>query len=167
MYKKKHILNQNGEFLAEVERADRNMMNIFYKAKICQQTIRANWYKGDALHPNFKAMKIVNNKFPNEQMTLGELDALISDKNVDTLLDNEEKFMYGGKIGAKGGSKDSAVACIDKLLESGMFVTSWRQIKECVAIRAKLSAVISEKVDNYCMPQIAKPVAKPVKAPTK
>lgn len=172
LYKKKHILNQNAEFLAEVERADRNYMNIFYKAKICQQTIRATWYKGDKLHPSAKDLTIVNNKFPNETMLLGELDSLLTDQNVDILLDNEEAFMYGGKVGEKkgsgdktagktgGGDKASAVMCIDKLLESGMFVTSWRQIKECVEIRGKLSAVIGEKVDDYCMPQIAKPVAK-------
>ncbi len=171
LYKKKHILNLNAEFLAELERADRNFMNIFYKAKICQQDIRANWYKGDKLHPNYTAAILVNNKFPNETMQLGELDKMLSDASVDKLLTDEEMFMYGkasggtGGGGGGGGQGKGANVCIEKLLESGMFTISWRDIKECRDMRSKMSAVMNEKIDNFCMPQLAKPKSEPEKPP--
>jgi hypothetical protein len=38
------------------------------------------------------------------------------------------------------------------MLETGMFKTSWRKIPECTNIRGDLSAVISETIDNFCMP---------------
>jgi hypothetical protein len=170
LYKKKHILNLNAEFLAELERADRNLMNIFYKAKICQQDIRANWYKGGKLHPGFTNTQLVNNKFPGEPepFTLGQLDKMLSDANVSKLLDDEEMFMYGkvstGTGGGGGGGKGANV-CIEKLLESGMFTLSWRNVKECRAMRDKLSAVMNEKIDNYCMPQLARPKSEPEKPP--
>lgn len=148
LYKKKQILNENAEYLAEIERADRNMMNIYYKGKICRQTIDANWIKDGNLHRDFQDAAVVNNKFPNETITLKALNDLVSNENVEKILAEEEKFMY-----ASGGANE----CITALLDSGMFVKSYRDIEVCVKIRGTLSAVIGENVDNYCMPQLAKP----------
>jgi len=35
------------EFIAEINRVDRNMMNIYYKAKLCKQFIEENWMDRD------------------------------------------------------------------------------------------------------------------------
>lgn len=45
LYEKKYNLNQNAEFLAEIERSDRALMNIYYKAKICRKYVDTNWKK--------------------------------------------------------------------------------------------------------------------------
>jgi hypothetical protein len=146
MYKKKHILNLNSEYLAEIERADRNMMNIYYKAKLCKETIETSWAQKKKLLPEFETIQLVNNKFPSKTMSLKDLyEKYLQDKEVDDLLQREDKFM-----------KEKGEKCIDKLLESGMFITSWRKIPECWNIRGELAAVISETVDEYCMPTFSK-----------
>ncbi|MCP4134209.1 MAG: hypothetical protein GY754_24765 [bacterium] len=143
LYKKKHILNLNAEFFAEIERADRNMMNIYYKGKICRQKIDANWKKDGKFYPAYAKAKVMNNKFPSETMPLAELDKLVDEKELDKMLKVENDFMYGSK---------GALVCQTKLLEEGLYVKSYREIPECVALRSKLSAVINDNVDNFCMP---------------
>ena len=157
LYKKKQVLNGNAEFLAEIERADRNMMNIYYKAKICRNTIEANWMEGADLHKDFEKALIGNNKFPSQSLPLRQLlDQNLKYEQIEALLTAEEKFMY-----AKGGAGD----CINDMLDSGMFAKSYRNIDSCKKIRGQLSAVIGDTIDNYCMPEIFKAPAKPV-APT-
>ena len=68
------------------------------------------------------------------------------------MLDDEEKFMYDA-----GGASE----CITEMLDSGMFVKSYRDIESCKELRGKLSAVIGETVDNYCMPEIFKEPNRP------
>jgi hypothetical protein len=141
-YKKKQILNRNGEYLAEIERADRNMMNIYYKAKICKQTVDASWASKNKILPLYQNVKIVNNKTPNQTMLLKDLyEKHLKEEEIQKLLDNEEKFMI-----------QKAQKCIDKMLDSGMFKISWRKIPECTKIRGDLSAVIGETIDDFCMP---------------
>ncbi len=149
LYKKKQVLNENAEFLAEIERADRNMMNIYYKSKICKQLIEANWMKDkNNIHPDYQNAKLKNNKFPRENMELSKLITdHLNDKKIDDLLKAQETFMYGS-----GGAN----VCINKMLESGMFTISYRNIPECQQLKPKLSAVISTTVDNYCMPELVK-----------
>jgi len=158
LYKKKQVLNENAEYLAEIERADRNMMNIYYKGKICRQTIDANWVKDGKLHPEFENARVVNNKFPSETMTLKQLNDLVSNASIEKIIQEEEKFMY-----ASGGANE----CLNALLDSGMYVKSYRDIDVCKKLRTKLSMVINENVDNYCMPQLAKPPKTPEKEPVK
>lgn len=158
LYKKKHILNLNAEFLAEIERADRNMMNIFYKAKICKQTIDASWASGGKLLPEYQNIDIINNKFPGKTMKLGVLyNQHLKLASIEKLLTDEEAFMY--KLGAQ--------KCMDTLLESGMFIKSWRKVPPCVKIRGELSKVMSEIIDDYCMPNLARPPEKEEKPPRK
>ncbi len=145
-YKKKHILNGNGEYLALIERADRNMMNTFYKAKICKQTIDASWAAEGKLLPAYAEVKIRNNKTPTKTMLLKDLyEKHLKEETISGLLDIEDKFM-----------KEKGQKCIDKLLDSGMFKKSWRKIPECWNIRGEMSGVISETIDDYCMPAFAK-----------
>ncbi len=151
LYKKKQILNGNAEFLAEIERHDRNLMNIYYKSKICKQTIEANWMKDNTtIQPEYKEMFIGNNRFPLKKMKLQKLlTQHLTTAKIEQLIKDEEKFMYGAQ---------GANVCIMKLLESGMFVKSYRMIPECKKLRGNLSAVINDVIDNYCMPEMAKEV---------
>ncbi len=43
LYEKKMLLNENAEFIIEIDRVDRNIMNMFYKAKLCRRNIDVNW----------------------------------------------------------------------------------------------------------------------------
>ena len=149
MYKKKQILNGNAEFLAELERHDRNLLNIYYKTKICKQTVEANWMQDkEKILPEYKDLEIGNNKFPLKKMRLDKLiEGHLTEKKIEELIKKEETFMYGS---------NGANVCIMKLLESGMFVRSYRDISECKQLRGKLSSVIGDVVDNYCMPEQAK-----------
>ena len=165
LYKKKLVLNENAEFLAEIERADRNMMNIYYKAKICRQIIESNWMKGGKIHPDYINAKIANNKFPREKIDLTKLlDEELSDAKIAEKLKQEIDFMHG---------KINAFACINGMLDSGIFLKSYREVKECDKVKNALSAVLGETIDNYCMPEIAKEVVtttatktEPASAPT-
>ncbi|MCP4135890.1 MAG: hypothetical protein GY754_33285 [bacterium] len=147
LYKKKHILNLNGEYLAEIERADRNLMNIYYKAKICRQTIDAHYKLNERFRDGFAEAKLMNLRTGDVDMTLTELDKLLTDEKIDEYLKKEEKFMYDGSKGAQ--------ICIRKMLESGMFVLSWRDIPECKKLRGDLSEQIDARMDDHCMPILA------------
>ncbi len=148
LYKKKQILNQNAEFLAELERTDRSLMNIYYKSKICRQTIQANWMKDNKIHPDFKDEDIANNKFPREKIKLVNLlNNHLTEAIIEGLLDKEDKFMYGS-----GGANE----CITKILDSGIFLKSYREIPVCKKLRGQLSTIIGSTIDNYCMPKLVK-----------
>lgn len=145
LYKKKHILNLNSEFLAEIERADRNMMNIYYKAKICRQMLDGNFKKGGKFLPGVEGAKLMNLRTGQADLTVKELDTALLPEAIDLLLKNEEDFLY-----KKGGQQ-----CIQELLESGMFRKSWRSIAVCKKIRGEFAAILNEKIDDHCMPILA------------
>jgi len=151
LYKKKHILNLNSEFLAEIERADRNMMNIYYKAKICRQYIDGNWKMNDKFMPGMEEAKLLNLRTGATNVTLKQLDTALTPEVINQLLTDEDKFMYG---------PDGGQACMQELLESGMFKKSWRDIDTCKKLRSKLTARINEMIDDHCMPIIAPPEPK-------
>ncbi len=146
LYKKKQVLIKNSEYLAEIEKADRNMMNIYYKSKICRQIIEANWAKEGKLLPEYQGTKISNNNKPQQTMLLKTLyEQNLTDAAIQKLLENEEKFMV-----------TKAQKCIDKLLETGMYQTSWFKIPECNNIKGELSALGNRTIDEFCMPTLAK-----------
>jgi hypothetical protein len=146
LYKKKQVLIKNSEYLAEIEKADRNMMNLYYKSKICRQTVDANWAKDGKLLPEYQGTKISNNNKPRQTMLLKTLyEKHLTNAAIQKLLEDEEKFMV-----------TKAQKCIDKLLESGMFQTSWLKMPECNAIKGDLSAVGNDVIEEYCMPTLAK-----------
>ena len=146
LYRKKHNLELNSEFLAEIERADRNMLNNYYKAKICRKTIDANWKKDGQFYPGMGDSMIINNKFPEKQIKLSELDKVLSESEIEKLLEQEDQFMYG----SSGAQK-----CIDSLMDASMFKKSWRKIPLCSKFRSKFAAVLGSTIDDYCMPTLA------------
>jgi hypothetical protein len=158
LYEKKHILNLNGEYLSEIEKASRNMINIYYKAKLCQQEIETNYMQGASGGGSKKFLegygekKVFNNKTASADITLANLYEMVKDPT--PLLEVEKKFMNEG---AKG--------CINEMLKSHMFTKSWRDIEACYKIRGQFVALLNKAVDDHCMPEIAPSPVKAAKPP--
>ncbi len=151
LYEKKHILTQNAEFLIEVERADRNLMNMYYKAKLCRANIDANWKTDGQLMDEYKDSLVVSNRNGTTD-SLKKLDETLSNTKIQQLLDSEKIFMYGSAEGTSKGSGGGAAACIKSIMKSGFFKTSYRDIKECEPVLGQLGDVQSDFVSDYCMP---------------
>ncbi len=151
MYEKKYNLNLNAEFLAEVERANRSMMNIYYKAKICKKHIETNWKQisggNKVFKPQYVDRYVMNNSQSNAGVKLTDLDAVLTDEKINGLLTDHREFMYGGGRWGKGAS-----LCISSLLKYGIFRLSYRDIEECAKLEENLSQVEDEMVENHCMP---------------
>ncbi len=160
LYEKKHIMTQNAEFIIEVERADRNLMNMYYKAKLCRSNIDENWKKDGAILEEYKEALVVNNR-NGATDTLKKLDETLSTTKIQQLLDDEKTFMYGKSSGgASGGttgstSEGGASACIKSIMKSGFFKKSYRDVKECQTILEKMGNVQGDFIGDYCMPVLA------------
>lgn len=146
-YRKKDVLNQNAEFLGEIEKADRNRVNNYYTAKLCRETIKANYKQDDGVKfiEGYENAKLVNNRTGKADFTLGELDKLLTEQYVDDMLKNREAFMYG----EKGAQK-----CMDKMFGSDMFRKKWGEYAECTGVRSGFVSILNNKVNDYCMPTI-------------
>ncbi|HPS86624.1 MAG TPA: hypothetical protein PLY36_07755 [Spirochaetota bacterium] len=144
-YRKKDILNQNSEFLGEIQKADRNRINNYYTAKICKETINANYKQNDKFIEGYAAAKLVNNRTgKTTDMTLDKLDKLLVD--VDGILAARDAFMYGDK---------GAEKCIDKMFGEDMFRKKWGEFAECTSIRGGFVSEINRDIIDYCMPTIS------------
>ena len=86
MYEKKQILNSNAEFIAEIERYDRSLMNSYYKALLCRKHIDLNYKNNGSFKAEF-AGRIVLNNSGNGTLSLNELDALVTFEKIDKILE--------------------------------------------------------------------------------
>ncbi len=153
MYEKKYNLNLNGEFLGEIDRADRNLLNIYYKAKICKEDIETNYMtqsvgggQGQWL-PGYDRKLVFNNKTGfSSTLTLVQLYNMV--KEPTPLLDKQQQFM-----------KESQ-PCIKEMMAAGMFRKSWKQIGPCSSLLPKMAALLNRTVDDHCMPMLVPPPPK-------
>ena len=157
MFQKKYNLVTNGEFIAEIDRTYRNLMNIFYKARLCRAYIDENWKKakkGGAPNerewkPGFKDKLLINNKTGRRSDITAnalytELETGLSDTNQKNLLNSAYDFMnYGTPSGQK---------CISALLNYQMVGQPYFKIGQCKQLSAKMGVIINETIDNHCMP---------------
>jgi len=150
LYEKKNILNQNAEFYAEIERMDRRMLNLYYKAKICRAYIDENWKTNSFLKLEYRNKQVLNNKV-GETYPLVKLDALLTAKKVDQLLEQEEKFIYGDGMSDKGSAQ-----CMKDIMSKGIFTVSYRGIKSCDNVIKKMTDVENKVIENHCMPMLAR-----------
>jgi hypothetical protein len=110
-YAQKRTLSQNAEFLAEIDRAARAKLNVFYKARACRAQINLDYMTQnpddgtwtftprDAANPaagDSSSLPIVNNRATQEWSTLGELYTELSDDKLQRLWMEYDAFMYGG-----------------------------------------------------------------------
>lgn len=149
LFEKKHNLNLNAEFLAQIDRTNRNMMDIYYKAMICRQTIDSRWKRDNKFLPEVKGALVQNNK-NEDTITLDDLYGHLSDEKINSLLAAENEFLYG--LNGVGGARQ----CMNKMMEVGMFKKNWMAIDECRDLQKKLVTNINEIIDDYCMPKLSK-----------
>ncbi|MBU3916182.1 hypothetical protein KKA14_11670 [bacterium] len=149
LFEKKKILNLNAEFLAQIGRTDRNLMDIYYKALICKQQIESRWKREGKLLPGLMDSKLQNNKNTGT-LEIQRLEAELTSEKIDSLLVDEDRFMYGedGKRGAR--------ECMREMMKSGIFKKSWRDIPICKELRTAFTTSTNELIDDYCMPQLSR-----------
>jgi hypothetical protein len=149
LYEKKHVLNLNAEFFAELERLDRALLNLYYKAKICRGYIDTNWKNSLGLKLEFRDREVLNNR-GGARIPLQKLDKDLSNEMIEKILDKEKNFMYGGGAWGKG-----AWTCMQQIMKQGFFKVSYRDIADCSSIYNKMSLIEDEIVESYCMPVLS------------
>ncbi len=149
LYEKKHTLNQNAEFFMEIERADRNKMNMYYKVRLCKKNIDMNFKDGDSLKGEYAEALLINHR-GGESVTLEFLDQKLTNDFVKAQLKKETDFMYGPDEETPG-----AAECMRQIMTEGIFKKSYREIEVCRPILEQLGDVQSDLIENFCMPEIA------------
>ncbi len=149
LFEKKHNLNLNAEFLAQIDRTNRNMMDIYYKAMICRQTIDSRWKRDNKFLPEVTGALVQNNKNENT-ISLEELYLQLTDEKINSLLTAEDEFMYG--LDRKSGARE----CMNQMMEEGIYKKNWKEIDACRKLRKKLVTNVNEIIDDYCMPKLSK-----------
>jgi len=160
LYEKKHLLNQNAEFLIEVERADRNLMNMYYKAKLCKANIMSAYGKDETtLNDELGGVKIMNNRTGAQDKTVKQLFDGLTDSYIEGILAKESAFMYGSggstggsTGGTSGGSAGGANLCLKELMKTGFVTKSYREIDACKSVLSQAGNVELQLVSDYCMP---------------
>lgn len=144
-YQMKHNVNENAEFIAEVKKNDRNLLNIYYKAKMCKTYFDTNWRQNGKLKANFAENYLLNHR-TGTSIKVSELDAKMNDAYIESLYTKEQEFMYTGQ--------NSASKCMDYLIKNDIRSVHFRNVTECTAVIKNMGNLESEIVDDYCMPVI-------------
>ena len=152
LYEKKQILNLNAEFLAEIERNNRNFLNLYYKARICRQHIDQNWKD---LNPASKKLEFkedftkryVRNNRGGKPLLLTALDTYLSKGYIDGLLVKQKAFMYGGEKWGKGARE-----CINQIIGQGIFRVPYQDIESCRKLSEQMGEGEHDILESYCMP---------------
>ncbi|MCP4294715.1 MAG: hypothetical protein GY786_03830 [Proteobacteria bacterium] len=160
-FEEKRNLIQNAEFIAEIERIDRRLLNTYYKAKLCQKQIDSNWKqtvgRKRILKPLYANRWVMNNRYNQEGIKLSDLDQLLSDNKVEQLLQRHRQFMFGGKLWGKGAN-----TCTRQLLQDQMLKKNYQELKSCRDLDSTLIAHKDYVVDNHCLPVLYSSGSKPV-----
>ncbi len=164
LYEKKFILNLNAEFIMEIERVDRNLINMYYKAKLCRKNIDSNWKNEGTISDQDKKLLLTNHK-SGKTMKLFDLDIRLTEEKINILLEKERCYMYGPGDTSKSGQekanveckipKGGASACIKTILDKGIYKQSYREHETCKAMAPYMGEVEDEFIDYYCMPVVS------------
>lgn len=147
-YAQKRILNQNGEFMAELDRAARAKLNVYYKAKQCRRRIDLDYKQDGNLLPEYASANIINHR-SSAKLPLATLDQQLSAKAISDLYDEHSKFLYGDTSGQGG-----VVQCIRDLTAVGLTTKPYREVAACAAIEPLLGVITGQVIDEDCMPTI-------------
>ena len=151
LYEKKLNLNLNGEYLAELERHDRQMLNNFYKAKLCRGWIESNYMRKDLnnlriVKDDYVARKIINNKNPEnakEMILISDLYQQLAESKLDALFNAAKIYRVG------------VTKCIRGIMNNNMYLKTYREISDCENLLKNLpSAEVDIAIENYCMPTL-------------
>ncbi|MCP4138337.1 MAG: hypothetical protein GY754_45670 [bacterium] len=172
LYEKKMLLSENAEFLMEIERADRNLFNLYYKSKLCRKDIDMNYKKDGTIMKQYKNASVVNNR-TGERQPLTFLDKLLTKEYIKGLLSKERMFMYGtesikdsvavvaekataaGAASALKKKEKGGRACIHQIMDGGIYTRSYRMYKACADIEEDLAESNPRAIEDYCMPTLA------------
>ena len=50
------------QFIIEIDRVDRNLMNMYYKARLCRRNIDMNWKRGNQIKEEYEGALIQNKR---------------------------------------------------------------------------------------------------------
>ena len=117
LYEKKLILNSNAEFFMEIERTDRNKLNMYYKAKLCKKNIDVNFKVDGSLKPEYGNALLVNHR-GGDLIQLTLLDEKLTEEFVEEYYRKEQKFMFGVK---RNKDKPGAAECIRQIMLNGIY----------------------------------------------
>lgn len=142
-YQMKHNISENGEFLAEIKKNDRNLLNIYYKAKMCKSHFDNNWRLNGVLKVSMAGKYLLNHR-TGAALKVSELDSKLNDAYIETLYAKEQDFMYTGET--------SGAKCMNELIRNDIRAVHYRNIQECMSLVKRMGNLQSEIVDDYCMP---------------
>ncbi|HNX23717.1 MAG TPA: hypothetical protein PKG60_06685 [Spirochaetota bacterium] len=145
-YQMKHNINENAEFLAEIKKNDRNLLNIYYKAKMCKTHFDTNWRQNGVLRPEY-AESLLRNHRTGAKIKITELDSKLNEAYIETLYTKEQDFMYTGQ--------NSASECMNAMIKNDIRTLHYRNIKKCTDLIKNMGNIESEIIDDYCMPVIS------------
>ena len=156
LYEKKMILNINAEFLAELSRTDRAMLNLYYKAKLCRKNIDSRWVKkgkkgqASVVSPSYAKRYLMNNRYPDTGVSLVAFNNYLTQARVDGLLAEHRNYVYGGGDWGKG-----ARSCMNNLMQpKAIFTINYRDFKDCATLEENLGQIEESIVENHCMPRL-------------
>ncbi len=152
LYEKKLLLNENAEFIIEIDRVDRNIMNMYYKAKLCRRNIDMNWKiregnKFTEIKPEYINARVQNKKDLSKTLPLKELDDIVSDARVKEILNTHNQFMYGTAGGASN--------CMREIMKRGIYKVSYREVDACKPVIENMGDIQNDTIEFYCMPELA------------
>jgi hypothetical protein len=152
LYEKKLLMNENAEFIIEIDRVDRNIMNMYYKAKLCRRNIDMNWKKREGkkfteIKPEYQNAFVQNKYDLSKTLPLKELDDIVSDARIKEILDTHNEFMYGTGGGASN--------CMREIMKRGIHKVSYREVEACQPVIENMGELQNDTIEHYCMPELA------------
>jgi hypothetical protein len=172
LYEKKDILNMNAEFMTDMQRAARNRLNIYYKARVCKNQMRASFYRQGKLGAEFKSARVRNLRTGDNKVSLAKLDGELKDAKIAKLWTDYSTFMYKGTNNVSkclgvlmtDPAEASGAAAKQKAEDGkerpegsgrGLFLKRYTDHKECSTLEKQFAAQLNQIVDDHCMPEIA------------
>jgi hypothetical protein len=182
-YAQKRVLNQNSEFLSELDRAARGKLNVFYKAKQCRATIDFDYMKQDdkGVFASFRdapgggtwgdrtamSHRVILNEQP-QTLPLSDISKAVTLGNINLMFKEYDAFMYGGTDPAWGSKPiadltstnfpsdlfPGAAACVADLIDAGITKLSYRNVKSCQRVEERFAVVAGRIADDYCLPTL-------------
>lgn len=146
-YQMKHNISENAEFLAEIKKNDRNLLNIYYKSKMCKSFFDTNWRIDGKLKDKYADQFLLNHR-TGEKINISELNSKLNDAYVESLYTREQEFMYTGE--------NSASKCMNAIITNDIRTIHYRDIKECTTLIKSMGNIEGDLIDDYCMPVITK-----------
>ena len=155
-FMKRDKLEKNAEFIAEIQRVDRNQLSLAHKANNCRR-ILVDDYPTTATDPYdpartmFSDLRYSGNT--DRERSLQDLLGVLTVEAVDQYYLNNELFLFG-EDGDPDAGEDGAYACIEGLEEAGLENKFYHQIPACRNLDIRnFSVPFIPFVDYYCMPE--------------